>query len=113
MKKLLLGLGSIVITILPVLAVVSCGGTNPGDGDKPQPEQGNLNVTPEGLLSGFIDPSAQGDVTDLAIPEFYNGIKITSIGDRAFSNNKLTSVNIPNSVTTIGYQAFNRNQLLQ
>ena len=36
---------------------------------------------------------------------------VTSIGNRAFESNKLTSVTIPNSVTSIGLSAFSYNQL--
>ncbi|MHC6204539.1 leucine-rich repeat protein [Breznakiellaceae bacterium SP9] len=36
---------------------------------------------------------------------------ITSIGENAFSGNQLTGVVIPNSVTSIGYSAFSNNQL--
>jgi len=36
---------------------------------------------------------------------------VTTIGYDAFSVNQLTSVEIPNSVTTIGYDAFKNNQL--
>ena len=39
------------------------------------------------------------------------GANLTTIGERAFENNKLTSVTIPNSVTTIGDYAFARNEL--
>ncbi len=45
-------------------------------------------------------------LTSVVIPE-----GVTSIGNEAFSGNKLTSVTIPSSVTTIGSRAFNNNQL--
>lgn len=45
-------------------------------------------------------------MTSIVIP---NGV--TSIGLSAFEDNQLTSVTIPNSVTTIGGYAFYRNEL--
>jgi CRISPR/Cas system CMR-associated protein Cmr5 small subunit len=45
-------------------------------------------------------------LTSVTIP---NGV--TSIGEKAFANNKLTSVTIPNSVTSIGKFAFEKNNL--
>ncbi|WP_283393063.1 DUF1963 domain-containing protein [Photobacterium phosphoreum] len=45
------------------------------------------------------------DYTDIVIPDNFDGIEVTSIGKSAFSENALTSVNIPNSVTVIGREA--------
>ena len=45
--------------------------------------------------------------TTIDIPEEYEGRSVTSIGDRAFHKcSSLTSITIPNSVTSIGSVAF-------
>ncbi|MBR2381800.1 MAG: leucine-rich repeat domain-containing protein [Clostridia bacterium] len=44
---------------------------------------------------------------DLIIPATYNGLPVTNVGDKAFSECRLfTSVTIPDSVTSIGVSAF-------
>jgi len=45
-------------------------------------------------------------LTSVTIPE-----GVTSIGEMAFAGNRLTSITIPNSVTSIGEKAFENNQL--
>ena len=58
--------------------------------------------------------AATGTITDcnrdaegeLVIPSEIDGVKVTSIGDRAFGGCALTNITIPGSVTSIGYQAF-------
>lgn len=50
---------------------------------------------------------------DIVIPETYNSLPVTEIADAAFSFSPLTSVFIPDSVTTIGVTAFARSEDLR
>ena len=51
-------------------------------------------------------------VTEAVIPSAINGVSVTTIGENAFADcNSLTSVTIPDSVTTIGDYAFLRCRL--
>lgn len=43
---------------------------------------------------------------DIGIPEIYNGLPVTGIGGYAFQRSQLTSITIPDSVTSIGQGAF-------
>ncbi|MDE5860730.1 MAG: leucine-rich repeat protein [Ruminococcus sp.] len=52
-------------------------------------------------ITGFDD-----SVTEVEIPAEIDGKKVMTIGKSAFNQKKLTSVTIPDSVTSIGYQAF-------
>ena len=72
------------------------------------PEKINdINVTVlQGKLKYEIYEPIFYDVENIVIPN-----TITTIGSRAFYENKLTSVVIPNSVTTIGSYAFYGNKL--
>jgi hypothetical protein len=64
------------------------------------------------LLNGKITIwDYTGTVKNIRIPDNINGISVTAIGDMAFSDNRLTSVTLPNSVTAIGDYAFLNNHL--
>lgn len=48
-----------------------------------------------------------GKNTEISIPSMINGYSVVGIAEKAFAeNNKMTSVIIPPTVTTIGYRAF-------
>lgn len=52
---------------------------------------------------GLTDKSFAGEVI---IPTTYNGVPVVAIGFQAFSETAISSVHIPNTVTSIGMQAF-------
>ncbi|WP_198141986.1 leucine-rich repeat domain-containing protein, partial [Leucobacter komagatae] len=74
----------------------------------------DTNVSAGATATGY-DPAIGG--TTVAIPGTVtiNGTPypVTTIGSRAFWDNQLTQVTIPDSVTTIDSQAFRDNQLTQ
>ena len=51
---------------------------------------------------------SKGTVTggEVAIPASFGGLPVTKIAPEAFKNTAITGITIPNSVTTIGYNAF-------
>ena len=60
---------------------------------------------------------SNGEITDysntieknIIIPDNFNDVAVTFIGENAFQNNQLTQVSIPSSVTSIGEGAFSDN----
>jgi hypothetical protein len=57
-----------------------------------------------GTVTIFSYNGPGGAVT---IPDTINGLPVTTIGPAAFDASAVTNITIPNSVTTIGYNAFN------
>jgi len=65
----------------------------------------NYSINP-GNTNTITITKYTGTSTFVAIPTNINNLTVTSIGDRAFYFNGLTSVTIPGSVTNIGEEAF-------
>ena len=63
------------------------------------------------MTDGRISASEEKCSGNLIIPAEVDGVTVTTIGNEAFSYNKLTSVWIPEGVKTIGIGAFYKNQL--
>lgn len=63
--------------------------------------------------SGTITGCKQ-NATNITVPEYINGVKVVSLGDRAFENcANLYTINLPESITTIGQECFKGCESLQ
>ncbi len=62
-----------------------------------------------GTITGYSDECS----SDVVIPYTIDGVKVTAIGDKVFANRttRLTSVILPNTITSIGENAFYGNRL--
>lgn len=60
----------------------------------------------DGTITGYI-----GSATDVVIPNEINGVQVTSIADGAFKSKGLTSAVIPSTIQFIGDEAFADNSL--
>lgn len=91
------------------------GNTNdPDDTDQPSggDQHGDVDAEPASLVfektgNGYSVAGCEGVPAVVVIPETYEGLPVTSIGQDAFAGcTGLTSVTIPDSVTSIGRTAF-------
>ena len=77
------------------------------DQDVDQPEDFRWEVSGDSvIITGHV-----GAGTDIQIPSHIQGLPVTGIGRLAFDNRGLTSVTLPDSITTIRERAFSFNQL--
>lgn len=69
----------------------------------------NLNYTLNANNTGYLVSCSDGscDYKDITIPETYNGKPVIGIADYGFANSKLSKINLPDSLQTIGNYAFN------
>ncbi len=131
MKKTKYFLASLLLAF-SVCVAVGCGedkksdngaSNNPPSSEEPNNPNGgggeNENTTPETPSEGLVftpindgegyEVSSVGTCTDkkVIIPTTYNGLPVLSIGVGAFQNySKLTSISIPDSVVSVGGDAF-------
>ena len=98
-KKVALGF-FVAITVMVIVS--ACGGSDPESDFKAEPIDGGKSV----LIAEYV-----GTKWDVRIPSKIRKLPVTHIGRRAFFGKNLTSIIIPNSVTTIEVDAFANNQL--
>ena len=74
-------------------------------------EEGKIDVSV--FSDHVVVNSYEGTDTELVIPDSVQGVPVTAIGQEAFKNAGMTSVVIPEGVTNIGPEAFNRCENLE
>ena len=95
MKKLLVSLSALLICLS---CFAACK-------DNSVPSDLQFTISDDGTYAEVT--YCNGQATEVVIPDTYEGLPVTSIGERAFySCSFLTSVTIPESVTSIGNNAF-------
>ena len=68
-----------------------------------------LQLSDVDFSDGEITAYTNTTEKNIIIPDNFDGVAVTSIGEGAFQNNQLTQVSIPNSVNSIGKNAFSDN----
>ena len=96
------------------ITLTACNGNKPGDNGEPVKPSENLTYTLNG--NAYTVTGIDGDEKVIVIPSTYNGLPVTVIGESAFAysrhNEDITSITIPDSVTTIERNAFyNRSEM--
>ena len=96
------------------VGLAACGALGFGGGDGEENHDGNSQPT-KGLEYSLVNVGTYACVMsigtatdrDIIIAEEFDGVPVTVIGGRAFENcKKLTSITIPDTVTSIYYSAF-------
>ena len=100
-KKIIVALTIAVILLISAIMIIGYGRVDPQSGDFKYSIINNGNAVE---ITGYV-----GRGGNVSIPSTIQGLPVVSIGDYAFANcSKITSVIIPNSVTTIENGAFYR-----
>ena len=99
LKKVLLGVLSLACVVTASVGLTACGGGNGKDGT----DGLEYYPAPDGYA---VDQGNTMYLEEIVIPSTYKGKAVTMIADNAFSEAKVKSITIPDSVTSIGDYAF-------
>ena len=86
------------------------GDVTPGDGDYIVSGTDGLKyeLNADGASYTVIGMEEYVNANNIVIPEKYNGLPVTAIGEKAFyKSKKIMSVDLPDTITSIGENAFN------
>lgn len=120
MKKFLATIATVLCLVLSFALVACNNGTTPETPENPeqpeQPAEPTSSLTYEKNGNAYT-VTGVGEDSIIVIPAEYDGLPVTTIGESAFAYSKhnggITSVTIPDSVTTIERNAFyNRDELV-
>lgn len=99
-KKVSVVLTALCLAIISVFALAACA-------PRPVNEETRVNgFSFREYGDGYEVANYLGDETEIEIPDTYKDKSVIGIGARAFSNTKITGITIPDSITTIGPNAF-------
>lgn len=107
-KKLALTLMSLVCALICAFGLAACGGGSTQGGGSAATKGLEYTLSDDGtyyILTGVGSASSKGAIV---IASEYNGKPVTEIGNRALNKQYYNSVVIPESITTIGSQAFSQ-----
>ena len=100
-----------LIALAVSVVLMSCA-TDPTIPVGPQQQEGDFTWGRSRDGNSAVITGHVGNSANIRIPSEIQGLPVTIIAPRAFSANRLTGVNIPDSVLYIGRGAFQTNRLL-
>lgn len=69
-------------------------------------DESDFEITEDGEITAY-----NGKYTAIKVPDTINGIVPTSIGEGCFLGRKIVHIELPDTITLIGYEAFNNSAL--
>ncbi|MCH5299888.1 MAG: leucine-rich repeat domain-containing protein [Ruminococcus sp.] len=118
MKKLIISILTVCLCLTSVFVLTSCEEEQKGSRVDTATVTEPDVVDDDGFGYIIVDSKTvmltqyTGSAEDVSVPSEYEGMPVTEIGEGAFRSTKVTSVTVPNSVTSIGVRAFSNCQKL-
>lgn len=101
----------LLILIFTIIAVIAVGGAVTACSPKSDDSDSSadlifLPISSDGEIIGYSVKGRDGLSGDVVIPEVYNGKAVISIEQNAFARKMITAISIPDTITSIGDNAF-------